>query len=70
MINDGCDFVVVRTQGLQGDRGYLELRFRNRADDCRVVRTLSESPVARPPLDVQAVPRPAQFVEEVCGAIL
>ena len=21
MINDGCDFVVVRIQGLQGDRG-------------------------------------------------
>ena len=33
MINDGCDFVVVRKQGLQGDRGCLELRFRNRADD-------------------------------------
>jgi hypothetical protein len=37
MIIDGCDFVVVRTQGLQGDRGCLKLHFRNRADEMRVV---------------------------------
>jgi hypothetical protein len=36
----------------------------------RMIADLSESPVARPPLDVHAVPQTAQFVEEVCGTIL